>query len=197
MPWPSQGDTTERNRSVVELWSKGVTSTKIAEISGLTRSAVMGIVYRARRSAELPQHRPGSPQERTAAEAAMRRSMLQPSAPVALRRMPEIEFNEATKRKPLFHAPIVEIEADMPEPIKDEAPIEGVSILKIRDGQCRWPVGRDSVNLVSFCGADTCQPRSSYCDAHHKISYVPAHKREREIQNLDYRPKPKFSAIRL
>ena len=56
------------------------------------------------------------------------------------------------------------------EPMTCDPPSEGVRLMDVRDGQCRWPMGdpRDA-ETFRFCGEPT---ERSYCVEHHSIVYV-------------------------
>jgi hypothetical protein len=56
---------------------------------------------------------------------------------------------------------VVEIIVPPPEPI-----CEGVNIIDIRDGQCRFSTGRNSNDELVFC-AETVKEGSVYCPEHH------------------------------
>jgi hypothetical protein len=58
----------------------------------------------------------------------------------------------------------------------EDPPKDGVPLIKLRHHHCRNVVGRGKDGLATYCG----KPRkwqSSFCDAHHKIFYVPASER--------------------
>lgn len=48
-----------------------------------------------------------------------------------------------------------------------------VPFLKVRDGQCRFPIGDPLSDGFAFCGAPI-RPRSSYCAACHALAYEPS-----------------------
>lgn len=52
-----------------------------------------------------------------------------------------------------------------------------VWITEVRHGQCKWPIYHGRQHL--FCGA-AAKGGSPYCEAHHKVAYIPEQKRRRE-----------------
>ena len=48
-------------------------------------------------------------------------------------------------------------------------PGEGVDILALAAGVCRWP--QDTIEGVRYCGGET-YPRHVYCPAHHRLAFV-------------------------
>ena len=49
-------------------------------------------------------------------------------------------------------------------------PGEGVDILALAAGVCRWP--QDTIEGVRYCGGET-YPRHVYCPAHHRLAFSP------------------------
>ena len=47
-------------------------------------------------------------------------------------------------------------------------PDEGVDILALAAGVCRWP--QDTIEGVRYCGGET-YPRHVYCPAHHRLAF--------------------------
>ena len=47
-------------------------------------------------------------------------------------------------------------------------PGEGVDILALAAGVCRWP--QDTIEGVRYCGGET-YPRHVYCPAHHRLAF--------------------------
>ena len=66
---------------------------------------------------------------------------------------------------------VVEIIVPPPEPI-----CEGVNIIDIKDGQCRFSTGRNGSDELVFC-AEPVKPGSVYCPDHHGKSYYVRSKR--------------------
>ena len=135
--------TEDRVARLKTLWREGRTAEQIAaELqNGLTRSAVLGKVRRMGLSAGRP------------ARPAVRRA--------------------AAERGPTA-APGLDARADrgraaLTEP-RDAAdlPSGGLSLLALRQDQCRWPYG-DARAGVSFCGRPVA--RGAFCAAHAEVGY--------------------------
>ncbi|WP_036291537.1 GcrA family cell cycle regulator [Methylosinus sp. PW1] len=52
----------------------------------------------------------------------------------------------------------------------------GISILQLRNGLCRYPLGDPRAEDFCYCGAPTRRPL--YCEAHHAISFRPPEPRK-------------------
>ena len=52
---------------------------------------------------------------------------------------------------------------------------ERVTLLDLRPGVCRFPIGDPLSEEFTFCGAK-CSAARSYCEEHHALSYVPIQK---------------------
>lgn len=48
-----------------------------------------------------------------------------------------------------------------------------VSLLDVKDGECRWPMSDPESGEFRFCGAGS-RAESSYCAHHHALAYYPA-----------------------
>ncbi len=59
-----------------------------------------------------------------------------------------------------------------------------VTIMELREGMCRWPIGDPTSPEFRFCGARA-DIGSPYCDHHARIAYQPAadRRRERKVAN--------------
>jgi GcrA cell cycle regulator len=71
------------------------------------------------------------------------------------------------------------IEAPQPEPIEGvvlpfvQPGPERVTLMDLRPGVCRWPIGDPIEPGFGFCG-DSCDLAASYCPAHYRMAYVPS-----------------------
>ena len=85
--------------------------------------------------------------------------------------------------KPLrTEAPKVNIRASVPVPkiipVPVDIPADGVRLVDIGHGQCRWPLGDPKSEAFRFCGAHA---ERTYCPHHHALVYTPtARQRARE-----------------
>jgi len=48
-----------------------------------------------------------------------------------------------------------------------------MSILELRAGTCRWPIGDPGQQGFCYCGADTGHPVAPYCPTHKARAFVP------------------------
>jgi GcrA cell cycle regulator len=73
------------------------------------------------------------------------------------------------------------MEAPEPLPIEDVViPMsEMVTIMELREGMCRWPVGDPTTPEFRFCGSNGASV-GPYCKHHARIAYQPAQERRRD-----------------
>ena len=55
---------------------------------------------------------------------------------------------------------------------------EGVTIMELREGMCRWPLGDPTTPAFRYCGAGAVEGLP-YCPHHAQIAYQPATERKR------------------
>jgi len=72
------------------------------------------------------------------------------------------------------------------EPVARPAPVaqvvhiaERVTIMDLRDGMCRWPIGDPTSSEFRFCGASA-YTGVPYCEYHSQMAYQPSADRRRE-----------------
>jgi len=65
----------------------------------------------------------------------------------------------------------VSVEVVAPQP-------EGVTIMELREGMCRWPLGDPTTPEFRYCGARAVEGLP-YCPHHAQIAYQPAAERKR------------------
>lgn len=132
--------TEDRIDRLKTLWLAGKTADQIARdlAGGVTRSAVLGKVYRMGLSAGRPARGATMPARPAKARAAVSR---QPAA------SPRLSPN-------------------------DVAPERGLtSVLSVRHGQCRWPIGDPRKDDFSLCGQAVV--RGAFCGPHAAVAYRP------------------------
>lgn len=149
-----QAWTSERLELLRRLWAEGKTAPAIgARLGGLSRSAVLGKVFRLRRAG-------------LAAAAAKRRHQDQDSAgasPAAgIAAPPARRHRSPAQAKPPRQA------AALP------ARLRGKSLLELTNHSCRWPHGRPGSKNFFFCGADGADLERGmpYCPQHAQRAYV-------------------------
>lgn len=173
----------ERVALLKKLWEEGRSASQIAaEIGGVSRNAVIGKVHRLGLSGRAKSGTPAPAKSRARPAAA--------PAPRPREAAPAAESPRAADqpaRKPLqkieapaersFEIAAREPAASSPEPFPGEG--ERVTIMDLREGMCRWPVGDPTSPDFRFCGARS-QIGMPYCQHHAQIAYQPSADRRRE-----------------
>jgi len=77
-------------------------------------------------------------------------------------------------------APVRVIEP-LPEPASPAS--QPVTLMDIRSGLCRWPLGDPRAESFRYCGTE-CELTGSYCDFHHALAYQPANDRRNERRRV-------------
>jgi GcrA cell cycle regulator len=146
-----QGWTDERMEQLRVLWDRQLSASEIGRILGATRNAVLGKVHRMR----LPSHKPVTEPSRTKPKLKRNRN----------RFVPTRLYDRAPAR------PLPQL-VDVPAQVRPRF----VSIMDLKSGDCRWPIGDPRKPTFSFCG-DGVRDSSSYCAAHHQLAYRPSQDR--------------------
>ena len=144
----------EREEYLERLWADGYSGAEIAAIlGGITRNAVIGKV-----------HRLGLPGRKARMQPKRRKKKLC-SLPAPARRF---RWREAASRHPvaeLTKAERLALLSHAPTPLL-------ISVLDLRDGMCRWPVGDPKTPDFGFCGHEQ-EPGVSYCRLHARVAFRP------------------------
>ncbi len=165
-PW-----TKERVAMLKTLWAGGATAQAIAaQLGGLTRSAVLGKVFRLRLGALAP---PLVPAQRAKAAGSMQPALPSETAaasarpPAPARRRGRGKRDGATAALPVARSR------------------RGKSLLELTNECCRWPHGRPGTSNFFYCGAPGANLEAGmpYCARHLRRAYV-AHPRLTEIADL-------------
>ncbi len=178
--------TDERIEMLKKLWLEGLSASQIAaELGGVTRNAVIGKVHRLglsgrAKSANSPQPRQRKPITKTTSAAASPSARSQGST-VGSSASSSISYasrgNAALKPIMLEELEIIAVAEQKPEEVV-VAMSRRVSIMELRDGVCRWPLGDPmSVDFV-YCGADS-DKTEVYCTCHSRMAYQPTQDRRR------------------
>jgi GcrA cell cycle regulator len=118
---------------------------------------------------------------------ALRRERKVPSTPRSRKLSPPPEPSETVEPPPQNNpnpAPMISNRppAEAAElPRRDEAIVpqsEGVTIMELREGVCRWPLGDPTSPDFRYCGARASEGLP-YCAYHAQIAYQPATERKR------------------
>ena len=163
--------TDERVELLRKLWMDGLSASQIAaELSnGITRNAVIGKVHRLGLSGRVKCAAPSSaPRPRPAAP--------RPQRPVAPRPAGAITRGATALalHPEAFVQPIARPVEEVVIPIS-----ERVTIMELREGMCRWPLGDPATPDFRYCGGRS-DIGAPYCAAHARMAYQPAQDRRRE-----------------
>ena len=148
--------TEEKVAKLKELWGKGNTASKIAEISGgISRNAVIGKAHRLNLSAKI--------KTRTATSNQNFKNSLD-------------EKNTKSKRvrRSKFKSLIIE---------KDFEPENPKQLEELDENSCKWPIGHPDEKSFYFCGRSSLKD-FSYCKLHLLYAYQPKGKKE-EVTDKD------------
>ena len=157
--------TDERVELLRKLWMDGHSASQIAAelANGITRNAVIGKVHRLGLSGRVKCAPPSStPRPRPAAQRPQRLATPRPAAPIV--RGATAQFVAAAQR------PV----DDVVVPIS-----ERVTIMELREGMCRWPLGDPATPDFRYCGGRS-DITATYCAAHARMAYQPAQDRRRD-----------------
>lgn len=163
--------TDERIERLKKLWTDGLSASQIAaEMGGVTRNAVIGKVHRLGLSGRT----------KTPASVAAR-----PRKPIARPQPPRgggggsSGVTSAVARGNLAVAQVVEAIAQPVMEARADVVISisrRISIMELREGVCRWPLGDPLAAEFAFCGAD-CTTSKVYCQHHSRLAFVPQERR--------------------
>ena len=159
----------ERVEQLRKMWMDGLSASQIAgELgNGITRNAVIGKVHRLGLSGRV----------KAASSAPSRPRIQQPRVPRnPTPRRPAgngVHGNNAIAfnvRPAIAQKPIEDVIVPMCEPI---------TIMELRDGLCRWPLGDPTTPEFRYCGGKS-EIGVTYCPYHSRMAYQPAQDRRRE-----------------
>jgi hypothetical protein len=159
---------TKEEMTIIKLWESGYSGSQIATELGVTRNTVMGKVYRLRRRALMSY---GHDQMKS-----------RPDIKVAL---PKAKPKQAKiPAKPV--APYVKRNAWVPTPdpsvVKPSA--DGLTFWELKPGMCRYSTSGDSLATYRFCSKPAV--KSSYCNHHYGICFVPPMPKKRREKKDEF-----------
>jgi GcrA cell cycle regulator len=174
----------ERVEQLKKLWAEGRSASQIAaEIGGVSRNAVIGKVHRLGLSGRAKA--PGASSSRPREKAQPRPSTVLHQAPAqpASPRAPQT-IGATALAQPRHVEPMAE---QVPEPAVRPVPVadvvvaiaERVTIMDLREGMCRWPIGDPTSPDFRFCGASA-YAGVPYCEHHSQMAYQPSADRRRD-----------------
>jgi len=158
--------TDERVETLKKLWTDGLSASQIAkQLGGVTRNAVIGKVHRLGLSGRAAPSRPARrPAPRPAPRAVK---------PVAAKSEERASTAPAQASEPAPRIPAAPQEAArLPNG-------EYATVLTLREGMCKWPIGDPSDAEFRFCGRST-HIGTAYCEAHAQVAYQPQARRKRK-----------------
>lgn len=162
--------TEERIALLTKLWSDGLTASQIASHLGdnTTRNAVIGKAHRLGLSGRpSPVRAPRDPGVKTPVRQARPK-------PVTGHGHPRLPLMARPNPNPVRKAE----SAARPQPV-EVVPGPGVTLLKVTDKMCKWPIGHPGDDGFRFCGNQS-RDGSPYCEGHAQLAYQPLPpKRER------------------
>jgi len=129
---------------IAVLWGQNIPASKIARQLGMTKGAVCGMVFRARRS--------GDP-----------RFLARPAA----------VFPRPRKEKPV-REPAPDLARLVKSPERPEHEFGRVTLMGLRPHDCRYPMNSsDTRGDYVFCAAPIDPASGSYCKKHHEVCNTP------------------------
>lgn len=163
--------TEDRISLLTKLWMDGQTASQIARALGeaTTRNAVIGKAHRLGLSG------------RPAPARAPRPAISRPAQPKSFSRANPAAGNapragrqpvQPAEARPRHAAPRV---SEAPRPVVRAIDIPagpGVSLLKVTDKMCKWPIGHPGDENFRFCG-NGAHDGSPYCEGHAQLAYQP------------------------
>ena len=161
--------TDERLELLKKLWGEGFSASQIAaEIGGgMTRNAVLG---KSHRLGLVRNTSPGTSAPRSRKENPAPGKT--PTAEPPMRHGPKPVINTASQQ------PSEQPKAALPPKEAALPPREGLTIMELREGMCRWPLGDPTTPTFRYCGAQG-GAGLPYCSHHAQIAYQPTAERKR------------------
>jgi len=162
--------TEDRVETLKKLWADGLSASQIAkQLGGVTRNAVIGKVHRLGLSGRAA---PSRPARRPAPRPAPR-----PAAKPAAAKAPAAAAAPAKPKPVIAEVPAAPVVA--PQEAAKLPNGEYATVLTLREGMCKWPIGDPTDTEFRFCGRHA-GAGNTYCDAHAQMAYQPQAKRKRK-----------------
>jgi hypothetical protein len=153
-------------QQILDLWMKGHSGLRIAQMLGTSRSAVLGMLKRIREW--------GHSTERTVPAQPKARKGDKPAEPIVPK--PRVE-RKAPPNLVRLAAP--KRPSPPPKPVEPAKPDEPklIRFPNLKPHHCRYVMNNGHPSTFLFCGKD--KWKSSFCEEHYKLVYVPAPLRKR------------------
>jgi GcrA cell cycle regulator len=170
--------TDERIELLKKLWTDGLSASQIAgELGQVTRNAVIGKVHRLGLAG------------RAKASAPSVARPVRKAAPVRVGgggvARPAMRGNTALKIIAMPHdepyaAMVEELDEDVVIPMSQR-----VTIMELREGLCKWPMGDPASPEFRYCGAQgDVNSSGPYCTYHSRVAYQPPADRRRHDRRV-------------
>ncbi len=165
--------TDERIELLKKLWADGLSASQIAaELGGVTRNAVIGKVHRLGLSGRAKSTGSGTPRPRKPVTRQSTVSRSQSTSSFSVR------GNVALKPVIMLDAAVMAV-AEIQQEEVVVAMSRRVSIMELKEGVCRWPLGDPMSADFVYCGADS-TGGAVYCSCHSRMAYQPTQDRRRQ-----------------
>jgi GcrA cell cycle regulator len=154
-----------RIEQLKKLWSDGLSASQIAqEMGGVTRNAVIGKVHRLGLSgrAKTKPSQASRPRKVVKQAASVRISTISVRGNLAVVEMLDAEPEVVLQPRENVVVPIS----------------RKISIMDLREGLCKWPIGDPLNSDFAYCGADSSTGKP-YCEHHGRLAYQPQNERRR------------------
>lgn len=160
--------TDERIERLKKLWGDGLSASQIAaELGGVTRNAVIGKVHRLQLSGRVKTASAATQRSRKTTAV---RQVVRPAARTVVSTRGNLAVVQSVEAEEVVaYRPAEEVVV----PISRR-----ISIMELREGTCRWPLGDPLNPDFVFCGGD-CDVGRPYCSAHAQIAFQPSFERKR------------------
>jgi GcrA cell cycle regulator len=153
----------ERIEQLKKLWNEGLSASQIAtELGGVTRNAVIGKVHRLGLS--------GRAKSKVSSVARQRKAVVKPQRVQTVSVRGNLAVIEMVEAEP---EAVIDMRENVVVPISRR-----ISIMELKDGVCRWPLGDPVQPDFAYCGSD-CTKGKTYCTHHARIAYQPQNERRR------------------
>jgi GcrA cell cycle regulator len=169
MSEPSITWTEERLELLKKLWGEGLSATQIAaELGGgMSRNAVLG------KSHPLGLVRKVTPQTSSPGPSKPSRPLIVSSTAKPARRDVPAPVTNTVTQLPSEQPKTTSLPVEVASPQR-----EGLTIMELREGMCRWPLGDPTTPAFRYCGAQGLAGLP-YCSHHAQIAYQPTTDRKR------------------
>lgn len=161
--------TDERVETLKKLWNDGFSASQIAaEIGGVTRNAVIGKVHRLGLSGR------GKPTVQLAP-----RTIKRNTAPRSGGGFSSRSGGAGALALKGYASPVEHIMPEAKPLLEVVIASERVTIMDLREGMCRWPLGDPLSSEFRYCGSD-CSSGLPYCAGHANVAYHGSSDKKRE-----------------